>query len=70
MQYPVQKSKEYKFNLEISQIVNQKVKKNKQKRITWKIRRYIHSDFSDFRPKVLRKKLTSVPSFVPVNSPV
>jgi hypothetical protein len=32
MQYPVQKSKEYKFNLEISQIVNQKVKKKINKR--------------------------------------
>lgn len=37
--------------------------------VTWKTNNRIHSDFSVFRPNCLRKKFTSVPSFVPVNRP-
>lgn len=51
-------------------IMDEEKTTHKHDSITWKMRSRIQSDFSDILPNCLKNRFTTVPSFVPVSSPV
>lgn len=51
-------------------MINVKKERRGSSKITWRERRTMQSDCSDILPNNLNEKFTSVPSLVPVSSPV